>query len=162
MIFFFFFHFKGNLFLKWHNKEKEAIIGSIPSGKGEIIQLGGPQCFLFCDQVALSAHLAGSSGRILSQTGEPRRSLWLHRAEFGSESNKFLHYWGLIKIQQDVESTVWKLSNYFLTKKPKQDKLPKKTKPEWEKPPRSDDSLLKKYFVIPVRHSKDDSQFLYL
>lgn len=39
--------------------------------------------------------------------------------------------------------------------------LTKKFKPNQEKPPRSDDSLLKKSFITPVRHSKDDSQFLY-
>lgn len=58
--------------------------------------------------------------------------------------------------------------NYLLPYKkikPKQTtqkKPTKKLKPNQERPPRSDDSLLKKSFITPVRHSKDDSQFLYM
>lgn len=48
--------------------KKKAIIASIPSGEGEIIQLWGTQGFLFCDQVTLSAHLALSSVRIMYKT----------------------------------------------------------------------------------------------
>lgn len=53
--------------------------------------------------------------------GGHTKSLWLHRAEFElswfENKTKFHHYWGLFKIQQGVESTIWKLNNYFFTKK---------------------------------------------